>query len=607
MASLRFLARTLSLDFRSLALYRMLMGLVVMADVLYRLPDLVNFYTDIGLVPRSIFLTEMTMPWSFSFHLASGSSVYIALLFAIHFLAAVLLFLGYKTRWAMFLVWFFTISIHNRNWLVNNGGDDILRAVLFLSIFLPLNRCFSLDSALQKPKERMQGEHFSTWGVAFFFQVFAIYFVSYILKDHPIWRRDFTAVFYASRLDIFATPIGIFTRDFPFYQKLTTIFTVYLEWLGPILLLFSCIFGRFWWHVRTFVVFAFWSLHIGIILTMWIGVFPYLCLAIWVLFLPGPFWEWVLQKYRTMNFGKLSIYFDRECLFCEKMVLILREFFLLPEVKIEQAQRTPAIYALMQEKHSWVVENENGERFFYFRAMLEVMKHSPLLRFLVPLFALAPFSAFLHHVYIWISHHRPLFGKLSQFLKFQSSRKSVPWLSWISQMAGAFILVTIVMWNLTTIKRWNVKAPTFQTVARWLHLYQEWNMFAPYPKKDNIWVEIPATLEDESVIELLSGDRDIYSVKSNVFPGNIPNEHWRKFYLNLSDKTDYARYYGGYLCREWNDRKIRLVKDQTLRKMEIIVYTRPNLENGERGGITRKLSWKHWCFDEDMKKDNATQ
>ena len=121
---------------------------------------------------------------------------------------------------------------------------------------------------------------------------------------------------------------------------------------------------------------------------------------------------------------------------------------------------------------------------------------------------------------------------------------------------------------------------------------------------DNIWVEIPAVLSDGSEIELLTGDRDIYSVKDQKFFRMIPNEHWRKFYLNLSERTDYARYYGGYLCREWNERNISWVKNVQLTKFEIIVYSQPNLPNGDKGGISRKLSWKHWCFDLDYKKES---
>jgi hypothetical protein len=121
---------------------------------------------------------------------------------------------------------------------------------------------------------------------------------------------------------------------------------------------------------------------------------------------------------------------------------------------------------------------------------------------------------------------------------------------------------------------------------------------------DNIWVEIPATLSDDSELELLSGSSDIYSIKESSFYKGIANEHWRKFYLNLSDRTDYARYYGGFLCRQWNDRKMNHIPGKQLKKFEIIVYSQQNLPNGDKSGISRKLSWKHWCFDKDFKIDN---
>jgi hypothetical protein len=127
-------------------------------------------------------------------------------------------------------------------------------------------------------------------------------------------------------------------------------------------------------------------------------------------------------------------------------------------------------------------------------------------------------------------------------------------------------------------------------------------MFAPFPKMDNVWLEVVGELSDGTQMEILTGDTDIYRVKDQDFARNVPNEHWRKFYLNATSRTDYLRYYGGYLCRLWNTRKIRF-KDVDLKKMEINSYSQLNLPNGDRGGIERKLTWKHWCFDEDFKRE----
>jgi predicted DCC family thiol-disulfide oxidoreductase YuxK len=595
--------KTFVLDYRSLGLYRILIGLVVIADVLYRWEDLGNFYTDSGLIPRATFISEMTMPWSFSLHLANGSYGFIVGMFLIHLIFGLMLVFGYKSRWAMIGAFVMTVSVHNRNWLVNNGGDDVLRSILFLSMFLPLGKAFSMDAALTKKTDEKKSV-LSFWGLAFFFQVFAIYFVSYILKDSEVWRSDYTAFFYSSRLDIFATPLGIWLRDFHFIGKLITIVSIYLEWLGPLLLVFSFFFGKRWWIVRTILVFLFIGFHFGIFLTMNIGLFTFVCEALWCLFLPAPSWDWLALKFQKKGYDHLKVYYDADCGFCQKGVRIFREFLLFQSVQILPAQETRSIHQDMERYHSWVVVNGKGERFFHFNAFLELLRHSPVGSPLL-FFLDRKFSRWAgERLYHWVSHHRPLMGKVSQYLTYSEPRKEVTTLKWLSEAAGAFMMVTLIMWNLTTIKKYNIQAPLFQSVTRWLHLYQEWNMFAPYPKRDNVWVEIPGVLSDGSEIELLTGNRDIYSIKDQAFYRSIPNEHWRKFYLNMSDRTDYARYYGAYLCRQWNKKNIRWVSETTLRKFEIIVYSQHNLAGGDKGGISRKLSWRHWCFDEDYRRDN---
>lgn len=600
MRYLNHLKNTFALDLRSLALYRFLIGLVVMADVLYRWEDLAHFYTDFGIIPRSIFINELSMPWSLSFHLGNGSYGFTVVMFSLHLIFGLMLVFGYKTRWAILGAYFMTVSVHNRNWLVNNGGDDVLRAILFYSIFLPLNKRFSLDSSLSNER-RGENRYLSTWGFVFFLQVFCIYFVSYILKDSPIWRSDFSAFFYSSRLDIFATPLGVWLRNFPSFGSIITFLSVYLEWLGPIIFIFSFVFGRHWWKTRVILVVLFILFHFGIFLTMNIGLFTFICESIWIMFLPSQFWDQLETHFKSKKYDQMVIYYDAECGFCFKAVRGLREFFLFNSVVIKTAQENNSIYNDMKSKHSWVTVNEKGERFFYFEAFLELLRHSPWGRFLIPILKIRPIFLVGEFLYKWVSHHRPTMGKLTQFLQFSEQKNELKILKWVVQGFGIFIFITLLVWNLTTIKKYNFKSPFFQTVSRWLHIYQEWNMFAPYPKQDNIWVEVPGVLSDGSEIELITGSSDVYSIKDQAFYQSIKNEHWRKFYLNMSEKSDYARYYAGYLCRLWNDKK-RGHRKTTLKKFEVIVFSQLNLADGTKGGISRKLSWRHWCFDEDFKK-----
>ncbi len=604
MLFLKHLKKSFSFDLRSLALYRFLLGLIVIADVIYRLQDLTNFYTDVGLVPRSIFITEMAMPWSFSFHLANGSFGFAVLMFGLHLIFGIMLCLGYKTRWAIVGAFVMAVSVHNRNWLINNGGDDVLRAILFLSIFLPMNKRFSIDSALSKERSA-NNEYFSSWVITFFLQVFVIYFVSYVLKDSDIWRKDFTAFFFSSRLDIFAAPLGVWLRQFPSFGQLITFFSIYLEWLGPIFLCLAFLFNKSWWKVRIFLVVLFILFHFGIFLTMNIGLFTFICEVMWLLFIPGEFWDFFQRKSIQKHDDKLVIFFDDECDFCFKVARVMREFFLLNTVQIVPAQSNSVIFNEMKKMNSWVVRNETGKSFFHFDGFLEVLKHSLLGRLMYPFLSLKLMRSFGQKIYRLVASNRKFFAKFSQLFPFTEARKEIHSLKWITEMLGVFIFATLLMWNLTTIKKLNISAPFFQNVTRWLHLYQEWNMFAPFPKMDNIWVEIPATLSDDSEVELLSQSSDIYSIKEDSFYKGIANEHWRKFYLNLSDRTDYARYYGGFLCRQWNDRKIQYIPGKELKKFEIIVYSQQNLPTGDKGGIARKLSWKHWCFDKDFQAENS--
>jgi uncharacterized membrane protein YphA (DoxX/SURF4 family) len=67
-------------------------------------------------------------------------------MFSLQILIGLMLVFGYKTRWAIIGAFVLAVSVHNRNWLINNGGHDILRAILFISIFLPMNKRFSIDS-----------------------------------------------------------------------------------------------------------------------------------------------------------------------------------------------------------------------------------------------------------------------------------------------------------------------------------------------------------------------------------------------------------------------------------------------------------------------------
>lgn len=500
MKYLNFLKTTLSLDVRSLAIYRLCLGLIIMADVLYRWGDFENFYTDIGLIPRNIFISELTAPWSFSLHLANGSLAFIYGIMSVHLLLGLLVVLGFKTRLSLMGAFLLTISVHNRNWLVQNGGDDVLRVLVFFSIFLPLNKFLALDYFLIKNKNDLPSQHFSWWSACFFFQVIAIYFFSFILKNHAAWRSDFTATYYAFRLEIFSTFIAKWLLNFPTFLKGFTAIAIYLEGYGPIILLSAFVFGKRWQMVRLIIIILFIALHLGIAMTLKVGLFPFICMVMWLALLPPVVWD----------------------------------KFKIP-VRLEKQA-----------------------------------------------------------------------AKITPFLGERMLRPQATWSSLLFEASGVLFLVILVQINLQAVRWIGKPNEQLQSLARVTHIFQNWGMFAPRPKTDNIWVEVPGFLSNGESIELLSGRKDVDQRNSEVFPDLVKNEHWRKFFLLLSDgNTNYARYYGGYLCREWNQREIKKIEDTTLRKLNIKVYSQQNLLDGSKGPIRKKLSWTHWCFPDELKRDRS--
>jgi predicted DCC family thiol-disulfide oxidoreductase YuxK len=82
---------------------------------------------------------------------------------------------------------------------------------------------------------------------------------------------------------------------------------------------------------------------------------------------------------------KVSIYYDQECAFCKRSVeLIVRYGYVRVNI-VAPAQSNSVLFAVMQEKDSWVVQNETGHIFTTFQAGVEIARHSPILKYLVPL------------------------------------------------------------------------------------------------------------------------------------------------------------------------------------------------------------------------------
>jgi hypothetical protein len=280
------------IDLRSLALFRMGLALVLIGDLLVRLQDLKAHYSDDGVLPRSALIESFLDPGALSIHLMSGLWQVQLLLFIIQIAFALALLVGYYTRIVTFVSWFLLLSLQLRNEMILQGGDIVLKMLLFWSLFLPLGAYWSLDQKLNK-QNPSTFQIFSTGTLALLLQICFIYWFSALLKNDPTWREEGTAIWYALSIEQYATPLGHELLLYPQLLKFLTFTTFYLESYGPFFA-FSPIWSG---PIRMATVIVFILFHLlGLNLTMELALFPYICAVAWLAFVPGWFWDYVLKK-----------------------------------------------------------------------------------------------------------------------------------------------------------------------------------------------------------------------------------------------------------------------------------------------------------------------
>jgi hypothetical protein len=258
----------LSFDLRALACMRIGVAIVIMVDLLIRLCDLEAFYSDTGVLPLELLFRNGWNEYFVSVHTISGLWQVQLILFLFAFFCAVMLLLGYRTQLFTVLCWFMLLSLHNRNGFILQGGDDLLRMILFWSMFIPWGSRYSYDSIRSSDTKKII-EPTSVALFAYLLQISYLYTGSALLKG-PEWSSEFTALYYTYSLDQIAFPITKYLYYHPSLLKELTRIAFYFELFVPVLFFipFAHSFFRF---IAVLLIIVFHSLNE---LTLLIGLFP---------------------------------------------------------------------------------------------------------------------------------------------------------------------------------------------------------------------------------------------------------------------------------------------------------------------------------------------
>jgi hypothetical protein len=329
--------RAFTLDARSLAIFRMALGVIVSSDAMLRTRDFSVMFGPDGMFPLTVLREFQSAPCVWSAATWIDASWWGGLVLAVEGLAGASLAVGAGTQLATAVAWLAVVSVVRRTAPATNGGDLWLACLLFWGMFLPLGRIWSLDALAATRYRRKkssgwysrladgsQSHHrdtsgcatsavatsdgggrppasagsgaesgngrpleravFSAGSVALVLQIMAVYLASGLSKCNASWLSG-DAISLVLSVHDHGTRLGEFVAASQWLTRPATWAVLAIELAGPCLLL-AVPRPR----VRLAIAAAFILFHASIAALMSVGLFAYVGMAAWLALLPASVW-----------------------------------------------------------------------------------------------------------------------------------------------------------------------------------------------------------------------------------------------------------------------------------------------------------------------------
>ena len=270
-----------------LCVFRILLGMLVILSSLLWLPDLQTWFGYDGIVSvQTMEQFEASNRFSILFWLPPDNR-WVGWLYWIMLLAGVTFTLGVRSNFSALILFLCVTSFHHRNLLIFNSGHTLIRVCLFLMMFGPIGKMYSVDSWFshwwhQRSKQSDDASaskiRCRPWTQNLLrFQIALVYAQSTLAKmDGETWWNG-TAVYYANHMEDFAKfPVPFVFERMLGYQ-IATWATLAIE-----IALWTLVWVK---ELRYYVLALGVLLHLGIDWTMNLPIFEHLMIASYVLFL----------------------------------------------------------------------------------------------------------------------------------------------------------------------------------------------------------------------------------------------------------------------------------------------------------------------------------
>lgn len=607
--------RVFAIDLRALACMRVGLGALILVDLLIRWPDIGWFLSNTGAYTAAASKAAAS-DYRFSLYWVSDSLVWTQVLFTVNACVALLLMLGVRTRLMSLLAFVLLLSLHNRNPVLLQGGDNLLLLLTLWGLFLPLGARLSVDAVMTQTPPT--SNVYLGWGsAALLLQVLSVYFFSAFLKNGAEWVSEGSAIYYALHNDQVAHLLAPYWRDWHWLTVPLTHYVWWLELVGPVLALSPLLNN---W-ARGVVALCFITLEIGFLLNLNVGLFPFISITSLLILIPTPAWDRLGQWLKPKASSPMVMYYDQGCEFCKKTCFLLRAVFGL-NADILPAQSHPEIGPILEREFTWVLAVD-GQRFLRWQALVECIARGGRFRGVARVLALLfPWG---DRIYSWIGRHRGGFGRVTA--------ACMPWRSgtWLPgpllQGTAAVLMVVVLAGNVQRLPETNRTAlPEVMTQATtaiddysvplWqaLRLDQLWNMFAPYPQKNDGWFLMVGLTSGGELVDVLHWRLSPPSAEKprHFVPDQAKNYRWRKYLTRMKQpgfKDEMGRY-AAASCQRWNTQYRQASVQQPWPELEAfnIYYVKERTPPmGERMDVEYQLLWRHHCLDKARLDEQAVR
>jgi len=521
-----YLFQEFAIDSRAITPFRVTLAVVLIFDLLMRIPEIGSFYADNGVLPRYIELSNPINYLRFSIHHMFGSITGQVLVFIVHLVFAFLYAIGYRLKWITPILWIFTSSLHVRNYLVLQSGDTVLRLFIFWSMFLPIFGELSFDRFAGKTKEI--GKKIFTIGLfGMLSQIAIIYFFAGYEKSYETYFGTGDALQYAMNLERYATDFGISLRAYPELLKLLSRISYGAEVLCPIFLFIP--FKN--WIFRTIMLITFISFHIGTVAMMEVGFFPFISMTMWVIFLPAQFFD-LLKNKKGLEKNKFVIKNSGNNFW--KKTAIIFSYVVDAEVEVEPASSL-----------SFCINNNEVSKEEFIK---KLSRHSILF---------SRYTEKLINCLLGFVFNLDDLDIVSKFkLNFIGKK------AWL--VIGVFFVSYNILLNLKPYKFTSNRIKMFldyiESIDELKHGFnfeQRWGMFSPYPSKSDGWHIIFGERYNGNKVDLWGTDFRAPMKKPESVADTYRNQRWRKYLDTVvrDSHKGYRPYFLQHICYEVNKGK----------------------------------------------------